>query len=88
MSDMLRAQAKRLIATRLALDYESQTEFCKEIGIEKNIYNPFEKGRRPITIDAARKIKRRFLIPLDWTIEGDPAYLPHHLARKLGHLVA
>jgi transcriptional regulator with XRE-family HTH domain len=77
------AQAKRLIATRLALGYESQVEFCKAIGIEKNLYNPFEKAKRPITVDAARKIKRRFHIPLDWTIDGDAAYLPLHLARKL-----
>jgi len=89
MSDILKAQAKRLIATRGALGYaDSQLEFCRQIGIEKNVYNPFEKAKRPITVDAARKIKRRFLVPLDWTIDGDPAYLPNHLARKLGHLVA
>src|SRR5262249_60256145 len=36
--------------TREALGL-SQAEFCRQIGVQRNLYNPFEKGRRRITID-------------------------------------
>jgi len=47
---------RRLFRTRQALKL-SQAEFCRQIGVERNLYNPFEKGRRRITIDVAMKIR-------------------------------
>jgi len=41
---------RRLRKTREALGL-SQAEFCRQIGVQRNLYNPFEKGRRRITID-------------------------------------
>jgi ribosome-binding protein aMBF1 (putative translation factor) len=82
MTDELRTAARRLLLTRRALGL-SQVEFCRQIGVEKNVYNPFEKGHRPITLNVARKIRKRFGISLDWIIEGDPAHLPMELYRKL-----
>jgi ribosome-binding protein aMBF1 (putative translation factor) len=78
MADELRIMARRLLRTRQALGL-SQTEFCHQIGVERNVHNPFEKGRRPITLAVARKIRRRFGISLDWIIEGDPSRLPVEL---------
>jgi transcriptional regulator with XRE-family HTH domain len=83
MAGSLLEIAHRLERTREALGFANQVEFCKEIGVEKNIYNPFEKGRRRITVDAAIKIRKRFNIPLDWIFCGDPSGLPAHLYRKL-----
>lgn len=77
-----------MIETREALGFESQAEFAKEIGLAKNLYNPFEKGKRPITLRAAKAIKKRFKIGLDWTIDGDPDDLPGHLFRKLARTAA
>src|SRR6516165_3551222 len=48
--------SRRLLRTRQALKL-SQAEFCRQIGVERNLYNPFEKGRRRITIDVAMKIR-------------------------------
>lgn len=84
MPDTIKEIAQRLIATREAVGFPNQVEFCREIGIEKNIYNPFEKGRRRITVDAAIKIRKRFGIPLDWIYCGDAQALPGQIYRKLG----
>jgi hypothetical protein len=71
MGTHLEEQGKRLRATRLALGYEVQADFCREICVARNVYNPFEKGRRPITTEVAQAIKRRFRLRLDWIIDGD-----------------
>ena len=73
---------RRLLRTREALEL-SQAEFCRQIGVERNLYNPFEKGRRRITIDVAMKIRDRYGITLDWIYAGDPHALPSGLYHKL-----
>jgi DNA-binding XRE family transcriptional regulator len=88
MAETLKDISRRLELTRIALGFESQISFCKEIRVQKNVYNPFETGKRRITIDIAIKIRRRFGIPLDWIYCGDPASLPAHIYRKLGSAAA
>ena len=73
---------RRLLRTREALEL-SQAEFCRQIGVERNLYNPFEKGRRRITIDVAMKIRDRYGITLDWIYAGEPYALPSALYHKL-----
>jgi DNA-binding XRE family transcriptional regulator len=84
---MTKNTGRRLLRTREALEL-SQAEFCRQIGVERNLYNPFEKGRRRITIDVAMKIRDRYGITLDWIYAGDPHALPSHLYRKLVVLAA
>lgn len=89
MGDALLRQAQRLIATRKALGFATQTAFCAQIGVKKNVYNPFERGKRPITLGVARKIQNRFGIPLDWTLDGAGAQkLPADIYPQLSHLAA
>ncbi len=83
MREAFPGMAKRLKDTRLALGFHKQVDFCREIGTEKNVYNPFEKGSRPISLDVALKIRKRFAISLDWTYCGDPAALSPEVARAL-----
>jgi transcriptional regulator with XRE-family HTH domain len=73
---------RRLLRTRQALKL-SQAEFCRQIGVERNLYNPFEKGRRRITIDVAMKIRDRYGVTLDWIYAGDPRALPSGLYHQL-----
>jgi len=61
----------------------SQAEFCRQIDVERNQYNPFEKAKRRITIEVALKIKHRFNISLDWIYADDPASLSNELYSKL-----
>lgn len=74
--------AERLLRMRKALGL-SQAAFCREICVEKNLYNPFERGRRRITLDVARAIRARFAVSLDWIYEGDMSALRNDLAEKL-----
>lgn len=75
--------AGRLIALRKRLQL-SQTQFAEAIGLAKNIYNPFEKAARPLTLDAARRIRRRFGISTDWLFFGDVGQPSEGVARELG----
>lgn len=61
----------RLRALRLALGFAKQKDFAAEIGVEKNTYNPWETGKRPLTFEGALLIRRRFKIPLDYLFFGE-----------------
>jgi DNA-binding XRE family transcriptional regulator len=76
----------RLKALRLALKCKTQTDFARKLGIEKNTYNPFEKGSRELTFETACLIRKRFKIPVDYLFWGDmedqlPAAVSSRLSR-------
>ena len=76
--------AARLKALRLALDFRTQKAFADKLGIEKNTYNPFEKGTRELTFETACLIRKRFKIPVDYLFWGDTEdQLPQAVARRL-----
>lgn len=62
--------ANRLAALREKLEVDQAT-FAKELGIEKNTYNAYERGKRPLTIETAKRIRRRYGISVDWLLFGD-----------------
>jgi ribosome-binding protein aMBF1 (putative translation factor) len=82
MSRTAKNIGRRLCRTREALGL-SQAEFCRQIGVERNVYNPFEKGRRRITLEVATKIRDRYGISLDWIYLADQRALPSDLYQKL-----
>ena len=73
---------RRLLRTRQALKL-SQAEFCRQSGVERNLYNPCEKDRRRITIGVAMRIRDRYGVTLDWIYVGDPHALPSDLYHQL-----
>lgn len=75
---------QRLVAARRKLGFEKQSEFAKALGLGKNVYNPFEKGTRPLTLDVARRIRKRFGISVDWLLFGDVGQPNEALAIELG----
>lgn len=62
--------SNRLAALREKLGLD-QVAFAKTLGIEKNTYNAYERGKRPLTIETAKKIRRRYGISVDWLLFGD-----------------
>jgi DNA-binding XRE family transcriptional regulator len=89
MADQRKVVARRLTMTRKALGFDGwggQSEFCRQLGIETNVYNPFEKGTRKITLEVAEKICDRFGVSLDWIYRGNPALLPVEVYRKLAEV--
>lgn len=76
MPDSLKTIAGRLARTREALGFESQEAFAATLGLGKGTYNPFETGKRRISLDVAIRLREVHKISLDWTYCGDPSGLP------------
>jgi len=83
MADDLESIGRRLTATREALGFSSQTDFCKELNIARSTWNPFETGERRITLEVALSLRKQFNISMDWIYFGDRTALPTHILRKL-----
>jgi transcriptional regulator with XRE-family HTH domain len=62
--------SNRLAALREKLQMD-QASFAKSLGIEKNTYNAYERGKRPLTIETAKRIRKRYGISVDWLLFGD-----------------
>lgn len=75
MIDDPKIVAKRLKNLRLALGFPTQVAFAEELGIEKNTYNPFEKGARELSFETACLIRKKFKIPIDPKCECGHSYL-------------
>lgn len=74
----------RLKALRIALGVRRQSEFAESIGIEKQTYNPWEKGTRALTFEGALLIRKRYRIPLDYLFFGEAIdELPAKVHRNL-----
>ena len=84
MTDNDQIISARLKALRIALGYKHQNAFATELGIEKNTYNPFENGKRPLTFEVACRIRRRFGISVDWLFFGDMGQVSNDILLKIG----
>lgn len=68
--------SNRLASLREKLGLD-QVAFARALGIEKNTYNAYERGKRPLTIETAKKIRKRYGISVDWLLFGDVGQ-PNH----------
>ncbi len=75
--------AKRLVQTRLALGYKTQSAFAGQLGIGSPQYSVFESGKRRMSLGVALLIQEKFGISLDWIYRGDAAGLSAPLSTKL-----
>ncbi len=76
------AIARRLIATRRALDMNQRT-FALFCGIGPTTLNNFERGRQRPSIESNGKISAAIGAKLDWVWLGDRSCLPPDLALKI-----
>lgn len=77
------AIGKRLVATRLALGFESQMEFAAAANISPQALNNYERGRSRPALEIALALCNRFGLTLDWIYRGDAGGLPHRLVQAL-----
>ncbi len=75
--------ARRLIAVR-ERQKMSQVEFAEKLHIAKNTLNGFERGKRSLTLETAKRIRKRFGISVDWLLFGDIGQPSHAIAVELG----
>lgn len=75
--------AIRLIAVRERRNL-SQVEFAEKLHIAKNTLNGFETAKRPLTLQTAKLIRKRFGVSVDWLLFGDVGQPGHDIALELG----
>lgn len=75
--------ARRLIAVREHFKL-TQAAFAGRLHIAKNTLNGFEKAKRALTLETAKRIRQRFGISMDWLLFGDIGQPSHGLVVELG----
>lgn len=80
--DSMEAVAARLAKVRVALGMDKLT-FAAKADLSPQVYGPFENARRPITIEAAKKLRKAYGLSLDFIFFGNKADLPHRIATLL-----
>lgn len=60
-----------------------QKSFAEKAGILPQTYGPFETGKRDLTLEAAKKIRKAHGLTLEFMYFGNIADLPHRIATKL-----
>ena len=80
--DSIEAVARRLKMVRLALGMNKK-EFAAKADLGPQVYGPFELGERPITLEAAKKLRAAHELPLEFIFFGNMADLPHRIAKLL-----
>lgn len=74
--------AERLRLARMAIN-PNQSEFARRAGMSQHRYNQYETGARPLTLDAALKLRDTYGLTLDYLFRGDTALVPHGLMERL-----
>lgn len=75
--------ARRLIAVREHFKL-TQAAFAEKLHIAKNTLNGFEKAKRQVTLETAKRIRQRFGVSVDWLLFGDVGQPSHGLVLELG----
>lgn len=80
--DAIEAVAARLKAAREAAGL-SKREFAARAGMGEQTYGPFENAQRPLSLTAAKKIRKAHGLTLEFMYFGKIEDLPHRIAAKL-----
>lgn len=86
MADDLKLQAKRLTVVREVCFRGTREKFALKLGLSKGHWSDFENGKRPLTLDVARKIKALYKLPIEWLLDGEEwalEFAPAHIVRKI-----
>lgn len=80
--DKREAVAARLQRVREILGL-TKREFAERAGMKEQGYGPFENGTRPLSLEAAKKLRRTYGLSLEFMYFGKRDDLPHRIAREL-----
>lgn len=80
--DRIEAVAARLKAARDALQM-SKRDFAERAGMGEQTYGPFENGKRPLSLEAAKKLRKAYGLTLEFMYFGKIDDLPHKIAARL-----
>lgn len=74
--------AARLERVRVIMGM-SKREFAEKAGISEQGYGAYIHARRDLTLDAAKKFRKTYGLPLEFTYFGIMSDLPHRIATEL-----
>lgn len=61
----------------------SKRDFAASIGVSEQSYGQFENAQRTLTLEAAKKIRKRYRVSLEFMYFGKIDDLPHRIAKEL-----
>lgn len=61
----------------------SKREFAERAGLTEQTYGPFENARRPLSLEAAKRLRKHYGLSLEFMYFGNKADLPHRIAKDL-----
>ncbi|WP_339819703.1 helix-turn-helix transcriptional regulator [uncultured Paracoccus sp.] len=82
LEDSRDAIASRLKGAREALGLDQKT-FAEKAGLLPQTYGPFETGKRALTLEAAKRLRKAHGLTLEFMYFGKTDDLPHKIATKL-----
>lgn len=80
--DATEAVAARLERIRSILGL-SKKEFAEKADISEQAYGAFENGRRDLSLDAAKKLRKTYGLSLEFLYFGKIEDLPTRISREL-----
>lgn len=80
--DSREAVAARLKRVREILGLD-QKEFAQGAGLLPQTYGPFETGKRDLSLEAAKRLRKAYNLPLEFMYFGKIDDLPHKIAASL-----
>lgn len=83
LGDKREAVAARLERAREILGIASKREFAEMAGIKEQTYGPVTKCSRDLSLDAAKKFRKRYGLSLEFIYFGKTDELPFKIAREL-----
>lgn len=80
--DHIEAVASRLKRVREILGY-TKKEFAERAGMTEQTYGPFENAKRELSLSAAKKLRKRYGLPLEFMYFGKIEDLPTRISKDL-----
>lgn len=80
--DHINAVAARLKRVREILGL-TKKEFAERAGMTEQTYGPFENAKRELSLSAAKKLRKRYGLPLEFMYFGKIDDLPTRISKDL-----
>lgn len=80
--DHIEAVAARLKRVREVLGL-TKKEFAERAGMTEQTYGPFENGKRELSLNAAKKLRKRYGLSLEFMYFGKIDDLPTRISKEL-----
>lgn len=77
------AVGKRIIALRELANLQQQ-QLAHQLHITKSTLNAYENGKRTLTTESAKRLRRRFGVTVDWLFFGDMQVTGRDLMLEIG----